>query len=91
MKQGGIRSYRIPLVWSGVWPSNRESRSTGSYFDRQVALAAQANLNVLPFVLLDAFLAGRGLRGRSRSTAGAQRTAWSAFLRAAVKRYGPHG
>ena len=31
------------------------------YFDVQVALAAQANLNVLPCRLLDAFLAGAGL------------------------------
>ena len=37
MKRGGIRSYRIPLGWSSVWP-RFGSPLNWSYFDYQVAL-----------------------------------------------------
>jgi len=89
MKAGGIESVRWPLVWSAVQPTAK-SKYDWSSFDPVVALAARAGLQVLPSV-------GSPPRWITQKTTtmpidtAKQRTAWQAFLRAAVKRYGPGG
>ncbi len=89
MKRGGIRSYRALLSWNYVWPSFGSPPNWG-YFDIQVALAAQAGINVLPFVWSTPSWLDPDFRTLPIHTA-AQRAVFAAFLRKAVKRYGPHG
>ncbi len=89
MKRGGIRSYRIPFGWSTIWPKFG-SPPNWTYFDFEVALAAQANLSVLPVLYSTPSWLGVSEKTLPIKNA-AQRTAWSAFLKAAVARYGPHG
>jgi hypothetical protein len=88
MKRGGIRSYRIPMGWSSIW--GRSGRLNWGYFDVQVALAAQAGIDVLPVVYSTPAWLASDPRTIPINTAG-QRAVWAAFLREAVKRYGPKG
>jgi hypothetical protein len=80
MRAGGIGSIRWPLVWAGV-----QADEGGPYswrgFDRVVRTAAQQGLRVLPS------LGGR----RKGYPLGEERRGWRAFVRAAVRRYGPGG
>ncbi len=89
MERGGIRAYRIPLGWSAVWHSFGSSPDW-TYFDFEVALAAQAHLNVLPVLYSTPAWLGVSSLTLPVHTA-AQRKAWTVFLKAAVARYGPHG
>ncbi len=89
MEQGGIRSYRIPLGLSSVWPRFGDPLNW-SFFDYQVALAAQHKMSVLPIIYsTPSWLAGDAKTMPIHTAP--QRATWSAFLREAVKRYGPHG
>ena len=89
MKAGGIESVRWPLVWSGIQPTAKGGYDWTS-FDQTVAVAARAGLQVLPSI-------GSTPRWLARKPTtlpvanGRQRAAWTAFLTAAVKRYGPGG
>jgi hypothetical protein len=89
MKAGGIESVRLSLPWAGVQPT-RTSAYDWSGFDQAVAMAARAGIQVLPSL-------GSPPRWISRKEttmpidSARQRTAWQAFLRAAVARYGPGG
>jgi hypothetical protein len=89
MRAGGIESVRWPLTWASVQPT-----PNGPYnwevFDPVVAVAARHGLQVLPFVYnTPSWLAGK-YTTLPVGTAKA-RGAWTAFLEAAVKRYGPGG
>jgi len=89
MAAGGIGSVRWPLVWSTVQPTAKSAYDWSS-FDPVVSIAAQAGLQVLPSI------GGPPTWVASKSTTmpidtAKQRAAWQAFLRAAVKRYGPGG
>jgi hypothetical protein len=91
MREAGVGSVRLPLNWTAVEPENpRIAAPDWSGFDREVELAARAGLRVMLFVA--------GSPEWVTPEAGdlpvgsvSQRHAWSAFLRAAVRRYGPAG
>jgi hypothetical protein len=89
MKAGGIESVRWPLVWSGIQPTAK-----GGYhwegFDAVVEVAARHGLRVLPFALgTPRWISGKETKLPIDS--GKARSAWAAFLKAAVERYGPGG
>ncbi|HEX5989500.1 MAG TPA: beta-galactosidase [Solirubrobacterales bacterium] len=89
MKAGGIEAVRWPLPWAGIQPTR-----TGGYhwegFDEVVEVAARHGLTVLPFVYATPAWISRKYTTIPVSNARA-RTAWSQFLEAAVRRYGPGG
>ncbi|HEX3174091.1 MAG TPA: hypothetical protein VHQ43_07720 [Solirubrobacterales bacterium] len=88
MKAGGIETVRWPLIWSIVQPTAK-SGYDWTYFDEAVAAATRAGLQVLPSVGTTPGWLGKGTRIPIDSAR--QRSAWTAFLRAAVERYGPGG
>lgn len=89
MKAGGIESVRWPLPWGGIQPTRKGGYQWGG-FDEVVTIASRHGLQVLPFIYsTPSWIAPKYTtlpvnNGRARS-------AWTAFLRAAVKRYGPGG
>jgi hypothetical protein len=91
MRAAGVRSLRLPLNWETV-----EGHSPflvapdWDGFDHSVGLAAKYGMRVFPFVWgTPSWVANEGRIEPVRS-AWASR-AWAAFLRRAVRRYGPHG
>jgi hypothetical protein len=89
MKAGGIETVRWPLPWGGVQPTAK-----GGYhwegFDQVVAVAARHGLTVLPFI----YSTPRWIAGKYTTLPvnnAKARNAWTAFLEAAVRRYGPGG
>jgi hypothetical protein len=89
MRAGGIESIRVPVPWSGVQPS-----ADGGYkwegIDATVAVAARARLRVLPFLYATPHWLAHKYTTLPVANA-KQRDAWSAFVQAAVERYGPRG
>jgi hypothetical protein len=89
MKAGGVETIRWPLSWGGIQPTRKGGYNWDS-FDEVVAVAAQQGLGVLPF-----FYGTPRWLARKETTLpidnAQQRKAWTAFLTAAVKRYGPGG
>jgi hypothetical protein len=89
MRAGGIETVRWPLPWSAVQPT-RNGGYDWSGFDEVVEVAARHGLQVLPFLY-----STPGWVARKPTTLpidnGRARTAWTAFLQAAVRRYGPEG
>ncbi|HEX5713989.1 MAG TPA: beta-galactosidase, partial [Solirubrobacterales bacterium] len=88
MKAGGIESIRWPLPWNGVQPTRGELLWEG--FDDVVALAARHGITVLPFVYGTPSWIARKYTTLPVNN-GKARSAWTAFLKAAVERYGPGG
>ena len=89
MKAGGIESIRWPLGWAGVQPTAKGGYDWAG-FDEVVAVAARQGLTVLPFFYgTPRWLARKETKLPIDS--GRARKAWTAFLAAAVKRYGPGG
>jgi hypothetical protein len=89
MKAGGIETIRYPLVWSEVQPTR-----SGGYdwegFDKVVSAATLHGLQVLPFVVnTPRWLSIKGTKLPIDSASARQ--AWTQFLEAAVRRYGPGG
>jgi hypothetical protein len=89
MKAGGIESVRWPMVWSSIQPTPRGGYDWSS-FDPVVAAAARQGLQVLPFISGTPSWVARKPTKLPIDNARA-RSAWTAFLRAAVERYGPGG
>lgn len=89
MKAGGIESIRWPLLWSSVQPTENGGYQWGG-FDETMEIAARGGLQVLPVIAGTPSWLARKEQTMPIDT-GAQRAAWTAFLRAAVKRYGPGG
>jgi hypothetical protein len=88
MAAGGVESIRWPLGWAGIQPTRKGGYNWES-FDEVVATAAQQGLAVLPF-----FYGSPDWVAPKETTLpinGQARKAWTAFLTAAVKRYGPRG
>lgn len=89
MKAGGIDAIRWPLSWGGTQPTRK-----GGYFwdgfDEVVALAARHGIEVLPFLYSTPRWISRKYTKLPVDSATA-RSAWAAFLKAAVERYGPGG
>ncbi len=91
MQEAGIRSIRLSLPWSAVQPQNPSvSKPEWSGFDREVAMAAEHGLRVLPFLWGTPAWAAPYPKQEPVETAW-QRWGWASFLRAAVARYGPEG
>lgn len=89
MKAGGIEAVRWPLPWNGVQPTARGGYNWGG-FDQVVAVAARHGLQVLPFVYgTPSWIAGKYTTMPIDSSHA--KKAWTAFLEAAVHRYGPGG
>ncbi len=89
MKAGGIEAVRWPLPWELIQPTARGGYNWEA-FDPVVAVAARRGLQVLPFV----YATPRWVAGKYTTMpidSARARTAWTAFLEAAVKRYGPGG
>lgn len=89
MRAARIGTIRLPIGWDSVQPTRRGGFNWESS-DREIATAASQGLQVLPF------LAGvpRWLSHRPATMpidSGRARQGWSAFVKAAVKRYGPGG
>jgi hypothetical protein len=89
MKAGGIESIRLPLMWSTIQPTAKGGYDWNS-FDEMVTVAANAGLRVLPSVAsIPRWLSHKETTLPVNNAK--QRTAWSAFLEAAARRYGPGG
>jgi hypothetical protein len=89
MKAGGIGSIRISFPWGAVQPTPK-SKYDWSGIDAQVEVAARAGLEVLPSLGSPPRWATRKETTMPIDSARA-RNGWTAFLRAAVERYGPGG
>lgn len=89
MKAGGIETVRWPLLWGAIQPTKRGGYDWAE-FDPVVEQAALQGLQVLPFVLSTPKWVAKKETTLPINNA-AQRKAWTAFLGAAVERYGPHG
>jgi hypothetical protein len=99
LRAGGVDSVRIPISWAATQPfGGAEANFTAP--DQLVAGAAAAGLNVLPFVydapswaVAQARVPGSSARAPKTLPVktGAQRSAWSNFLKLVVARYGPSG
>ena len=89
MKAGGISTVRLAVPWSSVQPTEDGGYDwTGT--DAAVDAAAQAGLRVLPFACSTPSWLAPKPTTLPIDTA-RQRAAWTAFLQAMVKRYGPGG
>jgi hypothetical protein len=89
MKAGGIGSVRWPLNWAVVQPTAKGGYDWSS-FDPVVEVAARHGLTVLPYL----YDTPRWIAPKLTTLpvdSGRARTAWAAFVEAAVKRYGPGG
>jgi hypothetical protein len=89
MQAGRIGSLRWPMGWEAVQPTEKGGFEWAS-FDEVVKTAALGRMRVLPF------LAGTPRWLAHKFTilpidTGRRRQLWTAFVRAAVERYGPHG
>jgi hypothetical protein len=90
MSRARITTMRLPLYWSNVEARDpSHSRRNWSWFDVQVAQAAEAGITVLPFVWGSPRWVAPSLE--TEPTGSRDRKAWSAFLRQAAARYGPQG
>lgn len=98
---GGVDSVRIPVGWGGI-QKERGGAADFSSVDPLVSGAVQAGLEVLPFVynapswaVPSAVVPGSRGSVRAPKTlpvkSGAQRSAWTGFLKLVVGRYGPSG
>jgi hypothetical protein len=99
LKQGGVKEMRVPMIWGAAQPTRGGSYEWAS-FDPLVERAAKSGIELLPFVIgaptwavPNANVPGApGAEAPARlPAAGTAGTAWSAFLKAAVARYGPNG
>jgi hypothetical protein len=99
LRNGGVDSVRIPIPWGSVQPTG-PADANFTNVDALVSGAAAAGLNVLPFVydapawaVTPARVPGSTVNAPKTLPVktGAQRTAWSNFLKLVVGRYGPNG
>lgn len=89
MKAGGIGSIRTLVSWPGAQPTEKGGYEWGG-LDLAVEEASRKGLRLLPFV----YGTPRWLSNDERRLPidnGRQRKAWTNFLKALVKRYGPGG
>lgn len=89
MKAGGIGSVRWPVGWHSVQPTAKAGYDWSSV-DAAVEAAARKGLTILPFL----YGTPRWLAAKPTTLpidSGRGRSAWRAFVKAAVERYGPGG
>lgn len=91
MREAGVTSVRLPMFWFAIQPQDPTiAEPDWSGYDREVGLAAEAGIRVMPFVWgSPEWVAPR--QGDLPVKSSWQRFGWSSFLRAAVERYGPRG
>ncbi|MBS1887060.1 MAG: hypothetical protein JSU06_07710 [Actinobacteria bacterium] len=91
MREAGVDSVRLPLFWSGIeGKSPLVVRPDWSSFDKEVELAAEERIRIMPFVWgSPEWVATEALQLPVRTSW--QRWAWQKFLREAALRYGPEG
>jgi GH35 family endo-1,4-beta-xylanase len=89
MKSGHIGSIRWPISWAEVQPTERGGYDW-SGIDSTVEVAARHGLTVLPFIYGTPSWLARKPTTLPIDSARA-RHAWTSFLEAAVRRYGPGG
>jgi hypothetical protein len=89
MRSGGVDTIRTMVSWASVQPNPTSGYDWGG-LDKQVALAAEDRLEVLPFLFATPHWLAHDFRtlpvGNRR-----QRQAWSEFVAAAAERYGARG
>jgi Glycosyl hydrolase catalytic core len=99
LDRGGVRSIRIPVVWNFVQPSPGAAFDW-SGVDEKVENAARLGIEVFPFLsgapewaVPSIVVPGLGGAKATRNlpVRGAAGRGWSAFVAAAVSRYGPSG
>ena len=88
MRAGGIESLRMPIAWSAVQP-HRKGGYDWSSIDSTIEVATRGGLEVLPFLAGTPPWLGKLTTLPVHSAR--QRAAWTAFVKAAVERYGPGG
>jgi len=88
MVGGGIGAIRVPVIWGNIQPTPKRQYNWET-LDELFELTAPAGLRVLPFVYGTPGWLGTATRMPIDS--GRARSAWSAFLKAMVARYGPGG
>jgi len=89
MRAGGIESIRVPFPWGEIQPSPRGGYDWNAT-DTIVETATRAGLRVLPFL----YGTPRWLAARPTTLpidSARARRAWTSFVEAAVRRYGPGG
>jgi hypothetical protein len=91
MRKAGVQSVRLQLNWAAVQGESPVfAGSDWRGFDRDVQVAAEAGLRLMPFVIgTPDWVAPSSIALPVRSSW--QRWAWASFLREAVERYGPEG
>lgn len=91
MAEAGIKSVRQPLIWAAVEPENPAfSERQWGYFDHEVKLAANAGMEIFPFLVNSPeWVAAEGIDLPVATPW--QRRAWASFVRAVVRRYGVGG
>jgi hypothetical protein len=100
LQRGGVDSIRFGIDWGAVQPS-RGGAFDWAGTDGQIALAAKAGIEVLPFLngapawaVPSVWVPGSNHTVKAPGhlpASGAAATAWSSFVAAAVARYGPNG
>ena len=98
LKQGGVDSIRIGLLWDTIQPQRGGAFEWGPT-DAEVEDATKARIEVLPFsygapswAVPSARVPGSTAKApRQLPVAGQAKAAWAALLKAAVARYGPGG
>jgi hypothetical protein len=100
LQRGGVDSVRFAIDWGAVQPS-RGGAFDWAGTDGQVALAAKAGIEVLPFLdgapswaVSSVWVPGSNHTVKAPGhlpATGAAATAWSSFVAGAVARYGPNG
>jgi sugar phosphate isomerase/epimerase len=91
MAEAGIDSVRLPMFWAGIEPDDPSySKPNWADFDREVELAAEAGIRVMPFIwATPSWVAPETIDLPVR--AGWQRRDWHRFVAEAARRYGPLG
>jgi len=91
MREAGVNSVRLPLYWTVVQPeAPLIADADWSGFDREVKLAAEADIRIMPFVWgSPEWVASQVIDLPVKSTW--QRWGWTRLLREAAQRYGPDG
>ena len=91
MSEAGVDSVRLPLYWTVVQAKPpTEADPDWSGFDREVGLAAEAGIRIMPFVWgSPEWVAPQVIDLPVRTSW--QRWGWTKLLREAAERYGPDG
>ena len=89
MRSGGVETIRTMVSWAAVQPTATSGYDWGG-LDRQVALAAEDHLEILPFLFATPRWLSHDFRRMPLDSA-RQRRAWAEFVGAAVERYGSRG